>query len=60
MDTDSLHTQLTPTVPCTQCGQVEVPAPANIEEDPICPDCREGNLCDRLSHRDFMQVARED
>lgn len=42
-NTDSLHTQLTPTVPCTRCAKVEVPAPESIEEDPICPAC-EGEL----------------
>ncbi len=39
MNTDSLHTQLTNTVPCTRCGEVEVPAPASIEEDPLCVPC---------------------
>lgn len=38
-NTDTLHTQLTNTVPCTLCGKVEVAAPASIEEDPLCVPC---------------------
>lgn len=41
-DTDSLHTQVTNTVPCTGCAKVEVPAPVSIEEDPLCGDCLRG------------------
>lgn len=58
-NTDSLHTQLTNTVPCTRCGVNEVPAPSSIEEDPLCPDCKEADMLDRRSHADFLQVAAD-
>lgn len=29
------------TVPCCRCGLAEVPAPKNIEEDPICLACKD-------------------
>lgn len=47
MDTDALHTQLTNTVPCTRCAEVEVPAPESIEDDPVCETCA----------RDMIRVA---
>ena len=35
---------------CTRCGEVEVPAPESIEEDPLCLDCIKAlikEVCDR-------------